>query len=154
MTRTTGLLGRMGLVGLLTLLILAIAPGVAAAQDDASSSSGTGTVFRLVVLAVLALGLLVSFPLIRARSDDHEYTTAQAWLKAGTIFLYFAIATVIVPSRVVEAGFLASTPSFLDDALSTEQWDVVRSLIGSGVWMVTLGLGIWGLRRLQRGRVI
>jgi hypothetical protein len=154
MIRTTGLLGRLGFLGVLTLLIVLTVPGVAAAQENASSGSGTGTVFTIVVVAVLAVGAVVAFPLIRARSQEQEFTTTQAWLKAATIFLYFVLATMILPSRVVEAGFLSTAPSFLEDALSTEQWDVVRSLIGSGVWMVALGLGIWGLRRLQRGKVI
>lgn len=154
MKRTTGLLGRMALLLLPTLLVLAMSPGVAVAQDDSSSSSGTGAVITLGVLAVLAVLAVVAFPLVRTRSDDHEFTRTQSWLKAGAIVLYFVVATVILPSRVVEAGFLSSTPSFLEDALSTDQWDVIRSLIASGVWLVALGLGVWSLRRLQRGKVI
>jgi len=151
MRRTTGLLGRIGFLLLSTSLILGMVPGVARAQDDASTSSGTRAVFTVVLLVVLAV---VAFPLVKARSDDREFTKAQSWMKAGAIVLYFILATVILPSRVVEAGFLASTPSFLEDALSADQWDIIRSLAASGVWVAALGIGIWGLRRLQRNKVI
>ena len=68
--------------------------------------------------------------------------------------LYFIIATVAIPSMVLESDVLASPPSVYDDLISTDLWDIIRSLIGSGVWLVAVGLGFWGLRRIQRDRVI
>ncbi|MGI9649517.1 MAG: c-type cytochrome [Acidimicrobiia bacterium] len=128
-------------------------PPEAGGGEEDSGSSGSSLAYRLVALVVLVGVAVAAWPLVRARSQNGTFTTAQSWLKSGAIVLYFIVATVFIPSRVVEAGFLATAPSFLD-SLSADQWDIIRSLIGSGVWVVALGLGVWGLRRLQRGKVI
>lgn len=127
-------------------------PDAVSAEDD-GGSSGSALVYRLVILLVLVGVAVAVWPLVRARSQNGSFTTAQSWLKSGAIVVYFIVATVFIPSRVVAAGFLATAPSFLD-ALSADQWDIIRSLIGTGVWMAALGLGVWGLRRLQQGKVI
>ncbi|MDH3426237.1 MAG: hypothetical protein OEM22_06150, partial [Acidimicrobiia bacterium] len=80
-----------------------------------------------------------------------EFSTAQVWLRSALIVIYFVVASVIIPSRVIEAGFLSSSPG---DLFSDDTWDIIRSLIGSGVWLAAFGLGVWGLRRLQQRDVI
>ena len=61
---------------------------------------------------------------------------------------------MFIPSRVVESGALASPPSVWGDLISNDLWEIIRSLIGTGVWLVALGIGVWGLRRVQRSKVI
>lgn len=105
------------------------------------------------LVAVVAVGIVVT-PIVLARSETGRFTDVQTWLKSTAIVLYFIIATVAIPSMVMEASWLAAPPSVYDDLISTETWDIIRSLIGSGVWLVALALGVWGLRRVQRSRVI
>ena len=105
------------------------------------------------LIALVAAGIVLT-PMVLARADGGTFTPAQTWLKSAVIVVYFIVATVVIPSAVLESGLLASPPSVYQDLISTEQWDIIRSLIGSGVWLVAVGLGFWGLRRVQRDRVI
>lgn len=105
------------------------------------------------LIAVIAAGIVLT-PVALARSEGGTFTPVQTWLKAGLIVLYFIIATVFIPSRVVESGALASPPSVWGDLISNDLWEIIRSLIGTGVWLVALGIGVWGLRRVQRSKVI
>ena len=127
---------------------------------DAGETAGTS----LPGAAVLTYGLgflialigvtIVVTPMALARADGGTFTPVQSWLKAGLIVAYFILATVAIPSMVLESDLLASPPSVYGDLISAELWDIIRSLIGSGVWLAALGLGLWGLRRVQRGKVI
>jgi hypothetical protein len=83
--------------------------------------------------------------------DRPEFSTGQAWFRSLLIVAYFIVATVIIPSMVIEAGLLAEAPG---DVVSDDTWDDIRGLIGSGVWLAAFGLGVWGLRRLQQRGVI
>lgn len=105
------------------------------------------------LIALIGAGVVLT-PIVLAKADGGTFTSVQTWLKAGAIVLYFIIATVFLPSKVVESGALASPPSVWGDLISNDLWDIIRSLIGTGVWVVALGLGIWGLRRVQRNKVI
>ena len=82
--------------------------------------------------------------------DRPEFSTGQAWFRSLLIVAYFIVATVFIPSMVIEAGFLADPPG----DVSGDTWDDIRGLIGSGVWLAAFGLGVWGLRRLQQRGVI
>ncbi len=128
--------------------------------EDTGGTAGTslpsGAVLTSSIAFLIALvgfGIVMT-PIVLARSDGGTFTTVQTWLKSAAIVLYFIIATVAIPSMVLESSLLASPPSVYDDLISTELWDVIRSLIGSGVWLLAVGLGFWGLRRVQRSRVI
>ena len=105
------------------------------------------------LIAAVGFGIVMA-PIVLARSDGGTFTQAQSWLKSAAIVLYFIIATVAIPSMVLQSSFLASPPSVYDDLISTDLWDIIRSLIGSGVWLAAVGLGFWGLRRVQRSKVI
>lgn len=105
------------------------------------------------LVALIGAGIVVT-PIALARSDGGTFTPVQAWLKAGLIVVYFILATVAIPSMVIESDLLASPPSVYGDLISPELWDIIRSLIGSGVWLAALALGFWALRRVQRDRVI
>jgi mono/diheme cytochrome c family protein len=105
------------------------------------------------LIAVIGAGIVLT-PIVLAKAEGGTFTPVQTWLKAGVIVLYFIIATVFIPSRVVESGALASPPSVWGDLISSDLWDIIRSLIGTGVWLLALGIGVWGLRRVQRDRVI
>ena len=132
------------------------APPSADTGGTAGTSLPSGAVLTYgigFVIALIGAGIVLT-PLVLAKADGGTFTPVQTWLKAGVIVLYFILATVFLPSKVVESGALASPPSVWGDLISTELWDVIRSLIGTGVWLVALGVGIWGLRRVQRDRVI
>ncbi|NNC91881.1 MAG: cytochrome c [Acidimicrobiia bacterium] len=105
------------------------------------------------LVAVVGIGIVIT-PMVLAKSDQGRFTDVQVWLKATAIVLYFILATVFIPSRVVESGALASPPSVWGDLIANDLWDIIRSLIGAGVWMVALGVGVWGLRRVQQNKVI
>jgi mono/diheme cytochrome c family protein len=105
------------------------------------------------LIALVGIGIVIT-PMVLAKSDGGKFSDVQSWLKATAIVLYFILATVFLPSKVVESGALASPPSVWGDLISTDLWDVIRSLIGTGVWLVALGIGLWGLRRVQQNKVI
>jgi hypothetical protein len=54
----------------------------------------------------------------------------------------------------MESELLADPPSVYGDLISSDLWDIIRSLTGTVVWLAALGAGVWGLRRIQRDRVI
>ena len=63
--------------------------------------------------------------------------TVKAWLIGLGIFLYFAIATALLPSRIL-TGPLSSADR------------VVQDLVTVVVWGFFLVLGLWGLRMSQK----
>jgi len=96
----------------------------------------------------------IAGPVAIARRRSGTFSTIQTWLKAMAIFAYFVVATVFVPSLVVQSSFLARPPSVYRDLFTAETWGVIRDLIGAGVWLGALVLGIWALRRAQREGMI
>jgi mono/diheme cytochrome c family protein len=104
-------------------------------------------------LFAVVVGLVLGSFFIAKRSRG-TFTTLQVWLKAGLIFVYFVVATVFIPSMVVEAGFLATPPSVYEDVLSGDSWGVIRDLIGTGIWLAAVVFGFWALRRAQRQDLI
>lgn len=128
--------------------------------EDTGGTAGTslpsGAVLSYGIgflIALIAIGIVIT-PIVLAKSEGGKFTDVQTWLKATAIVLYFILATVFIPSKVVESGALASPPSVWEDLISNDLWDVIRSLIGTGVWLVALGIGVWGLRRVQQNKVI
>ena len=68
-------------------------------------------------------------------------TYGQGWpmaaVKAVAVVAYFAIATVWFPSWLLGSTLVSGTASLVQDT------------IGTGVWLVLLAVGMWGLRWLQ-----
>ena len=60
-----------------------------------------------------------------------------ASLRAGAIFLYFVVFTVVVPDVVIGL-----------DAIATAS-DIVRDAVVLTIWTIGFVGGVWGLRRLQ-----
>ena len=126
----------------------------------AASSSSRGLPGSAVLAYTAAFGLfavvvaLVLGSFFVAKRSKGTFTTLQVWLKAGLIFLYFVVATVFIPSLIVESGFLAQPPSVYGDLFTGDSWGVIRDLIGTGVWLGALVLGFWALRRAQRQNLI
>jgi len=133
-----------------------------AAPPSADTGGTAGTSLPGAAVFTYGIGFLIAIigsivvigPMVLAKADGGTFTPVQTWLKASAIVLYFIVATVFIPSRVVESGALASPPSVWGDLISNDLWDIIRSLIGTSVWLVALGVGIWGLRRVQRDKVI
>lgn len=135
---------------------LAPAPPSADSGGTAGTSLPSGAVLTYGIgflIAIVGVGIVIT-PMVLARAEGGTFTPVQTWLKATAIVLYFIIATVFIPSKVVESGALASPPSVWGDLISNDLWDIIRSLIGTGIWVVALGLGVWGLRRVQQNKVI
>lgn len=136
------------------------APPPAAPSTAAPASPATGLPFSTVLAAIAGFGVAgvavaaVVGPVAIARRQGSTFTTAQTWMKALAIFAYFTLATVFIPSLVVESSLLASPPSVYQDLFSGETWGLVRDLIGTGVWLGALLLGLWLLRRGQREDMI
>ena len=118
--------------------------------------ASTGLPFSTILAAVAGFGVAgvalaaVAGPVAVAKRERGTFSTAQTWLKAIAIFVYFTVATVFIPSLVVESSFLATPPSVYQDLFSGDSWGLIRDLIGSGVWAGALLLGFWALRRGQR----
>lgn len=133
------------------------APAPGPAGDGLAGTSLPGTAELLALLGFLiflGVGAFVMGPVAIAPAGAGDFTTAQVWIKSILIVLYFVVATVVLPSRLIEAEFLASPPSVWGDLFSTDLWDTIRSVLVTGVWLVALGVGVWGLRRIQRRGVI
>ena len=105
-------------------------------------------------LAFGVFGVFVMWPVVAAPAEGTPFEGPQAWLKASLIAAYFIILTVMLPSKVIESDMLSGPPSVWGDIFSTEAWDLIRSVIGSGVWLALIGFGIWGLRWVQKRGVI
>lgn len=106
--------------------------------------------FGIFAVAAIAVG----GPVALARRRRHTFTTVEVWLKVAVIVLYFVVATVFVPSWVVQSDFLSSPPSVYEGLFSADFWGIVRDLIGTGVWLAALVIGMWGLRWAQRKELI
>jgi mono/diheme cytochrome c family protein len=120
-----------------------------------TSLPGSAVLTYGIGFLIAIVGMIVVIgPMVLAKADGGTFTPVQTWLKASAIVLYFIVATVFIPSRVVESDALAAPPSVWGDLISSDLWEIIRSLIGTGVWVLALGVGIWGLRRIQRNRVI
>ncbi len=69
-------------------------------------------------------------------------TWVNAYLRGLLIFVYFVVATVIVPDIVVRLDVITGAPS------------VVQDLVVPGVWAAGLVGGLYLLRRFQRTGLI
>lgn len=126
-------------------LVAPAAPGGAAQPENVAGTElplAVTVTYALGFLAFLVVAGLVAAPYLMAKGDNHYYDWPRAWLKAIVIFLFFTVATVILPSFLMEWGPVSRSDRIIQD------------LIGSGVWFVALVLGLWGLRRGQRERII
>jgi len=117
---------------------------VAQPEDLAGTKLPLATVVTMTVafLAFLAVAALVVVPSVLIRNDRHEFDAIRSWSKAIIIFLFFVVATVVVPSLVLQWGPVSRAPRLVQD------------LVGSGLWLGALGVGLWALRRGQRERVL
>ncbi len=122
--------------------------------------ASTGLPFSTVLAAIAGFGVAgvalaaIAGPVAVAKREQGTFSTAQTWLKALAIFVYFTVATVFIPSLVVESSLLASPPSVYQDVFSGDSWGLIRDLIASAVWIGALLLGLWALRRGQREDII
>lgn len=89
-----------------------------------------------------AAGLLVLSPRIVSTIDRLDVPWLDAWLRSGIIVVYFVVATVVVPSVVLQT----ETVSRLDRP--------VQDVIGVGLWTGGLVVGLLGLWYTHRERRI
>lgn len=117
---------------------------VAQPGDLAGTELPLATVITMTLgfLAFLGVAAVIAAPYVLARNERHRFDWPRAWLKAVVIFLFFVVATVVVPSLVLEWGPVSRAPR------------IVQDLIGSVIWVVALVAGIYALWRGQRERVL
>ena len=123
----------------------------AAPGDDGAAALpvATGTLPELsgrAITAAFALaaaaGLLVLSPRIVSTIDRLDVPWLDAWLRSGIIVVYFVVATVVVPSIVLQS----ETVSRLDRP--------IQDVIGVGLWTGGLAVGLLGLWYTHRERRI
>ncbi len=86
------------------------------------------------ILAVLA----VAVPTVMARREGDTITWTSAWLKSAVIVVFFAVATMWLPSAVIAFRPVSTAPR------------IVQDLLASGIWFVALAVGLYGLWWAQR----
>ncbi len=100
----------------------------------------------MAIVAAFALaaaaGLLVLSPRIVSTIDRLDVPWLDAWLRSAIIVVYFVVATVVVPSVVLQT----ETVSRLDRP--------IQDVIGSGLWVGGLAVGLLGLWYTHRERRI
>ena len=84
-------------------------------------------------IGVIAV-ILITVANVMTRPEGDDFTWGSAWLRAGVIVAYFAVATVWLPSAVIGFGPVATAPG------------IVQDLLSSGIWIVALVAGIVGLQ--------
>lgn len=130
------------------------------AEPAVSPSAGKGLPGSTVLAYTAAFGIFavgfaaVAGPVALAKRLGGRFSTVQVWLKSLLIFAYFVLATVFLPSLLVEASFLASPPAPWEDVFSGKAWGLIRDILGATLWLGALLLGLWALRRAQRQDVI
>lgn len=95
----------------------------------------------VVVLVGAAFVVLFGARVVRV-VDRRDLSWLDAWLKTTVIVAYFIVFTVFLPSYALQ------TPTV--SGLSRP----AQELIGSAVWAVGLGAGLWALWYAQRTKRI
>jgi mono/diheme cytochrome c family protein len=102
--------------------------------------AGMGMTAAFVIAA--AIGAFVLAPRLVSRTDRISLPWLDAWLRTGIIVVYFVVATVFVPSFVLQT----ETVGRLDRP--------VQDVIGSALWLGGLAVGLLGLWAAHRDRRI
>lgn len=89
-----------------------------------------------------AIGAFVLAPRLISRTDRISLPWLDAWLRTAIIVVYFVVATVVVPSLVLQT----ETVGRLDRPL--------QDVIGSALWLGGLAVGLLGLWAAHRDRRI
>ena len=100
--------------------------------------SGAAAVWTLGIWIGVIAVIVVTVANVMTRPENDEFSWGSAWIRAGVIFAYFALATVWLPSAIIEFGPVARAPR------------IVQDLLGSGTWVVALAAGVIGLRYAQK----
>jgi mono/diheme cytochrome c family protein len=126
-----------------------VVPSGAGEEAGTALPVATGTLPELSSMAIIAAfalaaaaGLLVLSPRIVSTIDRLDVPWLDVWLRAGIIVVYFVVATVFVPSAVLQT----ETVSRLDRP--------IQDVIGSGLWIGGLAVGLLGLWYTHRERRI
>ncbi len=126
-----------------------VVPSTPGDSTGATLPVATGTLPDLAGMAIVAAfaiavaaGALVLAPRIVSTIDRLDVPWLDAWLRSGIIVAYFVIATVVVPSMVLQS----ETVSRLDRP--------VQDVIGVGLWSGGLAIGLLGLWYTHRERRI
>lgn len=119
-------------------------PTTESAGDVAGTAlpSGAALAWRIGIWLGIAGFLAVAVPVVLARREGDTITWGSAWLKTSLILVFFAAATVFLPSALIESSLLRGTSR------------IVQDLVASGVWALALGIGVVGLWWAQRDRRI
>ena len=114
----------------------AVAPGAGTAATELPGFSGATAALAFAVAAIAIAAVVL--PQVAASGDATAWSWPTAWMKSGAIVLFFAIGTVYLPSRLLASGPVSRASR------------TVQDLVGTGVWAVMLGLGLYLLWRGKR----
>lgn len=104
--------------------------------------SGASTVWTLGIWLGVLTVIAIAVQTVLAPIEGPTLTWGSAWLRAGVIVVFFSVTTMWLPSALIEWSVIATAPQLMKDMLA------------SGVWIVALAAGIYGLRWAQKGRRI
>jgi hypothetical protein len=134
-----GLRRRIFDAAVLSLPVVAAKAPPSLATEGTSPIEDTGPPWVAITLLVLALVFVAVFGARVIRVIDRRTVSwFDAWLKTTVIVAYFTVFTVVLPSFVLQTSAVSSLSR------------TMQELVGSGVWAVGLGFGLWGLWYAQR----
>lgn len=126
-----------------------VVPNASGGDGAATLPVATGTLPELSGMAIAAAfalaaaaAVLVLSPRIVSVIDRLDVPWLDAWLRSAIIVVYFVVATVVVPSVVLQS----ETVSRLDRP--------IQDVIGVGLWTGGLAVGLLGLWYTHRERRI
>ncbi len=126
-----------------------VVPAAPGGDNAAALPVATGALPDLAGMAIVAafalaaaVGVLVLSPRIISTLDRLDVPWLDAWLRSAIIVVYFIVATVAVPSIVLQS----ETVSRLDRS--------VQDVLGVGLWTGGLAVGLIGLWYTHRERRI
>jgi mono/diheme cytochrome c family protein len=114
----------------------AVAPGAGTAATELPGFSGTAAALAFVIAGIAIAAVVL--PQVAARGDATAWSWPAAWMKSAAIVLFFAVATVYLPSQILASGPVSRASR------------TVQDLVGTGVWALMLGLGLYLLWRGKR----
>ena len=93
------------------------------------------------LLAGAAVAVVLG-PRFAGRIDRLTVPWFDAWMKTAIIVAFFIIFTVFIPSMVLQTQTVAGLDRIFQD------------IIGTGLWVLGLGIGLWALWYAHRDRRI
>lgn len=121
-----------------------VVPGATLPGSDEGGSAGTtlpaaaSGMFTLAFVIAIAIMGWVLAPRIVGVIDHRNTPKLDAGLKSGLVVIYFVLATVVLPSMILQTEVLSRLPRGVQD------------FVASSLWIGGLAIGVLGLWWFQR----